>query len=349
MIERDQLKRLPKAELHCHLDGSLRPETLLELASELSVPLPTDDPEALARYMHVDDARHLEDYLDRFELTISVLQSETAIERAAYELCADSAAEGIWYLEVRNAPILNTRSGLRIEAALEAALAGFRRAEQDYPIRVGFIFCALRHMDPSVSTDMARLAVSYRDRGVVAFDLAGPEAAFPAAAHAAAFAYAREHDFAVTVHAGEGAGAPSVREAVHACGAHRIGHGTRLHEDESLTQYVIDRRIPLEICLTSNVQTQAVPSYDRHPLREYFDRGAVVTLNTDNRLMSATTLTDEYSYAARHLGFTWDELVSVALAGFEHAFVPWEERRTLLARARAELAPIPGAGRRIPA
>lgn len=348
MIDRDQLRRLPKAELHCHLDGSLRPATLLELAREHSVHVPAESPDALATYMHADDARHLEDYLERFALTISVMQTEAAIERIAYELCEDAVADGIWYLEVRNAPLLNTRSGLSVEGALDAALRGFHRAEKELGIVVRFIVCALRNLDPAVSLEMAHLAVAFRDRGVVAFDLAGPEAGNPAAAHAAAFALAREHDLAVTVHAGEGDGGSSVRQAVHACGAHRIGHGTRMFEDESLAKFVTDRRIPLEICLTSNVQTQAVASYESHPLRAYFERGTVVTLNTDNRLMSATTLTDEFWYASRHLGFTWDELCAVAIAGFESAFIPWEARIALVSRAQAEIASL-SRPRRIPA
>jgi adenosine deaminase len=348
-MDRELLRRLPKAELHCHLDGSLRAATLLELARERGVAMPAHSVEEVAAYMHADDARHLEDYLARFELTIAVMQTEQAIERVAYELCEDAAAEGVRYLEVRNAPLLNTRGGLSIDAALDAALAGCRRGEREHDITVRFILCSLRHLDPAVSLEMARLAVAYRDRGVVAFDLAGPEAAFPAAAHAAAFAYARENDLAVTVHAGEGAGADSVRQAVHLCGAHRVGHGTRLHEDDRLTTYVADRRIPLEVCLTSNVQTQAVPSYEVHPLRAYYDRGVVVTLNTDNRLMSATTLTDEYWYAARHLGFTWQELCDIALAGFEHGFVHWSQRRELVAEARSTIASITAPARRISA
>ena len=174
----------------------------------------------------------------------------------------------------------------------------------------------------------------------MAFDLAGGELGNPAAPHAAAFAYAREHDLACTCHAGEGAGASYVREAVHVCGAHRIGHATRLIEDESLTQYVNDRRIALEICLTSNVQTHAVESYEEHPLRRYYDRGMNVVLNTDNRLMSGTTLTDEYLLAAKALGFTFDELAEVALNGFTSAFVPWQERAALVERARIEIAAL---------
>jgi adenosine deaminase len=180
---------------------------------------------------------------------------------------------------------------------------------------------------------MAQLAVEFKNEGVVAFDLAGGEKGNSAARHAAAFLYAREHNLAVTVHAGEGDGPQSVREAVHICGANRIGHGTRLIEDPELTQYVNDRRIALEVCLTSNVQTRVAESYATHPFREYFDQGLNVTLNTDNRLMSATTLTDEYVYAAEHLGFTMEELAGVALNGFESAFLPWEERLMLIEEA----------------
>jgi len=192
-------------------------------------------------------------------------------------------------------------------------------------------------MAPDVSLELAQLAVAYRRRGVVGFDLAGGEAGNPAALHAPAFFYAREHDMACTCHAGEGYGAASVRQAVHICGAHRIGHATRLIEDESLTDYVNDRRIALEICLTSNVQTRAAHSYETHPFRRYFDRGLNVVLNTDNRLMSGTTLTDEYEHAAKHLKFGLDELCTVALNGFESAFLPWPERSRLIERARAEI------------
>ncbi len=190
--------------------------------------------------------------------------------------------------------------------------------------------------------ELARLAVSYRHRGVVGFDLAGGEAGNPAWVHAQAFAYARDHDLACTCHAGEGADALSVRQAVHACGADRIGHATRLIEDESLTQYVNDRRIALEICLTSNVQTRAVASYEEHPLRRYYDRGMNVVLNTDNRLMSGTTLTDEYMHAAGTLGFSFDELCDVAMNGFRSAFIPWQEREVLIAAARTEIAALRG-------
>jgi adenosine deaminase len=338
----DVLRRLPKAELHCHLDGSVRPETLIELGKEYKQPMPATDADALREYMRVDDARHLEDYLARFGVTLSIMQTADALERIAYELAIDAGREGVRYIEVRYAPVLNTRLGLSLGDAVEAPLRGLARAERDGGAMGRVIICGLRNLSPDTSMELARLAVSYKSRGVVAFDLAGGELGFPASAHAAAFAYARENDLACTCHAGEGADASSVREAVHVCGANRIGHATRLIEDESLTQYVNDRRIALEICLTSNVQTHAVETYEEHPLRRYFDRGMNVVLNTDNRLMSGTTLTDEYVHAATALDFTFDELSEIAINGFASAFVPWEDRERLISSARAEIAALRG-------
>jgi adenosine deaminase len=337
-ITSDLLRRLPKAELHCHLDGSVRAETLLELAREYKQPIPRDDADALREFMRVDDARSLEDYLAKFDVTLAVLQTAEALERVAYELAIDAGRDGVRYIEVRFAPVLNVRGGLSLGEAVEAPLRGLERAMRDGGAVGRVIICGLRHLSPAVSLELARLAVAYSTRGVVGFDLAGGELGNPASPHAAAFEFAQAHDLACTCHAGEGADASSVREAIHRCGAHRIGHATRLIEDEALTQYVNDRRIPLEICLTSNVQTRAVVSYEAHPLRRYFDRGLNVVLNTDNRLMSGTTLTDEYLHAARSLDFTFDELARVARNGFASAFLPWEQRSKFLADFDAELA-----------
>ena len=334
---RDLLRRLPKAELHCHLDGSLRPATMLELGRELDRPMPAPDADSLRDYMTVDDAQNLEDYLERFAITLSVMQTEPALERIAYELAEDSATDGVRYIEVRYSPALNVREGLSLEQAVEAPLRGLARAEADHGIKGRVIVTAIRNMAPSVSQELAELAVAYRQRGVVGFDLAGGEAGNPAKAHRKAFEYARSHELACTCHAGEGDGADSVRQAVHVCGAHRIGHATRLIEDTSLTDYCNDRRIALEICLTSNVQTHATESYATHPFREYYDRGLNVVLNTDNRLMSDVTLTDEYVHAAQSLDFDFDELARVALNGFESCFLPHEERVQLVADAQRDI------------
>jgi adenosine deaminase len=341
--DRALLRRLPKAELHCHLDGSVRPETLLELAREHHVPMPADDVEALRDFMIVRDARNLEDYLTRFDITLAVMQTADSLDRIAYELAEDAAAEGVRYIEMRYSPVLNTHHTLSLGDAVEAPLRGLERARRDHGVAGRLIICALRNLPPGISLELARLAVAYRQRGVVGFDLAGGEMGHPASEHAAAFAHARDHGLACTCHAGEGAGAESVREAIYACGAQRIGHATRLIEDPSLTEYANEQRIALEICLTSNVQTRVAESYEAHPLRRYFDAGLNVVLNTDNRLMSGTTLTDEYAHAARHLDFSFDELCTVALNGFESAFLPADERRELVAAATAEIAALRGA------
>ena len=336
-IDRESLRQLPKAELHCHLDGSVRATTLIELGEDLGVVMPRQTPTALAAYMHVLDARHLEDYLERFEVTLAVMQTEAALERIAYELAIDAAADGVRYLEVRYCPVLNQRGGLSLGATVEAPLRGLARAERDTGIVARTIITALRTHDPKTSMELARLAAEYRGRGVVGFDLAGAEAGYPATDHVAAFAFAREHDVLCTCHAGEGDGAHSIGQAVHGCGVHRVGHATRLIEDEALMDYVGEHRIPLELCLTSNVQTRVARSYGEHPMRQYFDRGLTVVLNTDNRLMSGVTLTDEYAAANVHLGFTFDELCTVAMNGFASGFLPAAERLSLKARVQADL------------
>jgi adenosine deaminase len=339
-IDRELLRRLPKAELHCHLDGSVRPQTLLDLAGEYGITMPRTDADALGEHMTVRDAHNLEDYLARFTVTLSVMQHREGLDRIAYELAKDAHADGVWYLEVRFAPVLNLGAGLTAPEVVEAVVKGLSRGEAECGIVARVIVTALRDLDPSVSLEMARLAVDFRRNGVVGFDLAGGEAGHPASQHAAAFDYARSHDMCCTCHAGEGDGAQSVREAVQACCAHRVGHGTRLFEDPSLMDFVNDRRIPVEICLTSNVQTRATQSYRTHPLRRYFDAGLNVVLNTDNRLMSATTLTDEYAHAARHLDFSFADLSAIALNGFDSAFLHYQERQDFIARARQAIATL---------
>lgn len=337
VLTSDLLRRIPKAELHCHLDGSVRPATMLELARDQHVAMPEDDPDALRDYMRVDDARNLEDYLARFGHTLSVMQTDEAMERIAYELAEDCAKEGVRYLEARYAPILNVEGELSLAQAVEAPLRGLRKAEREYGITARVIVCAIRNMDPATSLALARLAVDFKGDGVVGFDLAGGEAGNPASAHAAAFAHAFEHGLPCTCHAGEGDGASSVADAMHNCHAHRIGHGTRLIEDPVLLSEARDRGVAIECCLTSNLQTHAVRSLDEHPLRRYFDAGLQVSINTDNRLMSGTDLVREYGLAAKHLGFTFDELLQVARIGFTNAFLPEAERQALLARVDADL------------
>ncbi|HEX6104284.1 MAG TPA: adenosine deaminase [Gemmatimonadales bacterium] len=340
MPTRELITRLPKAELHTHLDSSLRPETMIELGRATGFDLPYREPEALRRFMVVSDAHDLEDYLARFEYTIPLLQSEEAIERVSYEMVEDAARDNIRYLEVRYCPWLSRRKGLSMERALEAELRGLARGERDFGVVTRVINCSLRHYDPDVSLEIARLSVAYRDRGVVAFDLAGGEAGRPARAHAKAFDVAVEGCLGITVHAGEAAGADSIADALQRCHADRIGHGTRLYEDPRLRDYVRDRRILLEINITSNVQTRAVPSAAAHPVRQYFEAGLAVTLCTDGWLMAGISLSDEYWLAHTELGFTRGEIDRMILHAFEGAFLPWPERQQLVARATAELRAI---------
>jgi adenosine deaminase len=339
-ISRDLIKRIPKAELHCHLDGSVRPATLLELGRKYGVSMPADTPEALAHHMYVRDARHLEDYLTRFDVTLSVMQSAKSLERVTYELAEDAAADGVRYIEVRYAPVLNQVRGLTLEEAVEAPVRALERARRDHGITGRLIVCALRHLSSDLSLEFARLAVAFQGKGVVGFDLAGGEAGHPASVHRAAFDYAHANGMWCTCHAGEGAGAESVAEAVHVCGAQRIGHGTRLGENPRLADELAERGTVIEACLTSNVQTRAASSYAAHPLRGWFDRGMRVTLNTDNRLMSGVTLTDEYAHAARELQFSLDELCTLARNGFEGAFLPDDEKQAMLATVDREFAAL---------
>jgi adenosine deaminase len=339
-VTRERLLALPKAELHVHLDGSLRVDTLLELGREAGVELPGREPEALASRMRAPDAGDLASYLEAFATTLSVLQTAGALERAAYELAEDAAAENVRYMEVRYSPVLHSDGGMSLEETVEAPLRGLSAAEETLGIRTGLIVCGIRSQPPSVSRELAELAVAYQDQGVVAFDLAGAEAGHPAREHREACRWAAEHHLPVTVHAGEAEGAWSIAQALHDCHARRIGHGTRLWEDPELEAFVNDFRIPLEVCLTSNVQTGVTPAVSRHPFRRYLDAGLVVTLNTDNRLISGTTLTREYQRAQRELGLDWDELTTVALMGFQAAFLPYADKVSLLEEVEKETATL---------
>jgi adenosine deaminase len=343
-VTRELLRRLPKTDLHVHLDGSVRPETLIDLAQKQGVQLPRWDADELRDYMHVTDAQNLVDYLSRFDVTLSVMQTAEALERIAFELAEDAAAENVYYMEVRYSPVLNIRAGLTLQQAVDAPLEGLRRARELFGIRTGVIICGLRNMSPLTSMDLADLTLQFKGHGVVAFDLAGAEYNYPAKKHREAFYRVINANIAATIHAGEAYGPESIHQALHYCNANRIGHATRLFEDPDLMAYVNNFRIPLEICLTSNVQTKAVPSFEQHPLRLYYDEGLVVTLNTDNRLMSATTVTDEYWRAHEHLAFTWDELCDIAIMGFESAFLPHHEKLQLVNRVKEEIALVAAAG-----
>jgi adenosine deaminase len=340
MLTRELIGRLPKAELHVHLDGSLRAETMIELAADARVVLPSYEAEPLRQFMLVDDASSLQDYLDRFDLTIPLLQTPAAIERVAYEMVEDAARDNLRYLEVRYCPHLSQREGMSLHEVMEAELRGLARGERDFGVVARVINCSLRHYDPAVSVEIAECSVAFRKRGVVAFDLAGGEAGRPPGIHRAAFDIAARGWLGITVHAGEAAGADSVADAILSCHADRIGHGTRLFENPDLQAYVRDHRTLIEVNITSNVQTRAVRKASEHPVRGYFDAGLNVTLCTDGWLMAGVSLSDEYWLAHTQLGFGRDQIDRMILNAFEGAFLPWPERQRLLESVRKELAEI---------
>ncbi len=333
LLDRETILAWPKAELHCHLDGSLRLATMLDLAREQDQPdlLPADDEAGLAAELAtVDQSATLEEYLAWFGYSIPLMQTRDALHRIAYELAEDAARENVRYLEVRYGPILHTEAGLTMWQVSDAVLAGLRDAERDHGIRTGVIVCGLRDRFESASLAQAELAASYRGKGVIGFDLAGGERGNPAEMHGAAFYLARKELLNITVHAGESFGPASIRQALFKCGAHRIGHGVTLGQDPELLRYVVDRQIPLEVCPTSNVQTHVVASYEAHPVAEYVRAGVPVTINTDNRLFSRTTVTDELWLAHTRCGIPAAALREIVLNGFRHAFLRHGEKLALL-------------------
>jgi adenosine deaminase len=340
-VSEELLRALPKTDLHCHLDGSLRLATLLDLAEKQQVKLPADTPEGLAKAIHMGETcASLEDYLVAFDVTLAVLQTEEALYRAAYELAADCAAENVRYLEVRYSPVLHTRRGLKPTTIVDAVLDGLRHAKRDAGIKSNVIICGIRHMDPQTSVRLAELAVAYKGKGVVGFDLAGAEEGHPARHHREAVQLILDNNVNVTIHAGEAYGPDSIAQAVHKCGAHRIGHGVRLRESGDLLNYVNDHRIPLEMCPSSNVQTGSVPDFASHPLKFYFDFGLRVTVNTDNRLITDTSVTKELLLAHREMGFTLEDLCTVLVQGFKSTFLPFREKQDLLRAVNAEIADV---------
>ena len=341
MLSRDLIARLPKAELHTHFDGCLRPSTMIDLARAAKVDLPSTDPGELERFMVVRDARNLEDYLKRFDITVALLQTPEAIERVAYEMVEDAAADRLRYLEVRYCPHLSTHGGLTMDEVVAAESRGLRRGERDFGVLTGIINCSLRHYSPERSSEIAEHSVRCKPLGVVAFDLAGGEAGRPPGVHGDAFDIALAGGLAITVHAGEAAGPESIAEAIRRCHAMRLGHGTRLFEDPALQELVRTRGILIEINLTSNLQTRVVATASHHPVRRYVDAGLAVTLCTDGWLMSGTTLTNEYVLAHQALGFTRAEVDRMILAAFEGAFLPGPEKQRLYASVRNELEAIP--------
>jgi len=338
----DEIRCAPKILLHDHLDGGLRPQTLIELARDAGYGhLPTDNADELAEWFRlIADSGSLERYLKSFEHTVAVMQTREGLARVAAECAEDLAADGVVYAEVRFAPELHTDGGLSLNQVVEAVLEGFAAGATTGAIRIGALLTAIRHAARSM--EIAELMVRYRDAGVAGFDIAGPEAGYPPTRHLDAFEYLQRENAHFTIHAGEGFGLPSIWQAIQWCGADRLGHGVRIIDDIAeghgcglpklgrLAAYVRDKRIPLEMCPTSNVHTGAARSVAEHPiglLRRLFFR---VTVNTDNRLMSATSLSEEFTRLVAAFDYGWDDLEWFTINAMKSAFLPFDERLELI-------------------
>ena len=342
-FKKEFIRKLPKVLLHDHLDGGLRPQTVIELAKDQKYKkLPTTDSDELVKWFgRGAKRRSLPLFLKGFDHTCGVMQTEEALERVAYEMMEDMKRDGVVYVETRFAPVFHTRKGLDVHKVVMAVLRGLERGKEDFGVYYGLIICAMRHMDPSVSLGMAELTADFRNRGVIGFDLAGEEGGFPPKKHIDAFHYIQRENFNITIHAGEGFGKESIWQAIQWCGAHRIGHATRLVEDMrvkgsevlsmgTLAQYVLDKRIPLEICLTSNVHTGAVKKIEEHPFGIYYRYKFRCTLNTDDRLMSKITLTDEYCTAAEVFNLNIEDLEKLTINAMKSAFMPYKQRIAII-------------------
>jgi len=345
-ITHSDIVKAPKALLHDHLDGGLRPETILELADAVGHPLPAADAEALGNwFVAAADSGSLERYLETFAHTVAVMQTEAGLHRVARECALDLAADGVVYAEVRYAPEQHLERGLSLDAVVDAVNAGFvagcaEAAALGRPIRVGVLLTAMRHA--ARSQEIAELAVRYRDAGVVGFDIAGAEAGFPPTRHLDAFEYLQRENFHFTIHAGEAFGLPSIWQAIQWCGADRLGHGVRLVDDITgspgagdavlgrLAAYVRDKRIPLELCPSSNVQTGAAASIAEHPIGILHDLRFRVTVNTDNRLMSGTSMSREMTLLCEAFGWGWAELRWLTINAMKSAFIPFDERLAII-------------------
>ncbi len=351
-----EIRTVPKVLLHDHLDGGLRPRTVLELAQETGYQgLPADNEEELTQRLTEGAHRgHLEIYLDAFRHTVGVMQTPEALRRVAAECAedlaadgvvyADLAADGVVYAEVRFAPELHTERGLSLDEVVEAVLDGFRQGSANQAIqgRGITVYALLTAMRTAArSLEIAELAVRYRDRGVVGFDIAGAEAGWPPSRHLDAFQYIKRENFHITIHAGEGFGLPSIWEAVQWCGTERLGHGVRIVDDIQISQegsvrlgrlsaYIRDRRIPLEMCPTSNVQTGAAPSIALHPIRLLRQLSFRVTVNTDNRLMSQVSLSSEFARLVEEFGYGWTDIEWLTVNAMKSAFAGFDERLHLI-------------------
>ena len=357
---RERIRRAPKVVLHDHLDGGLRPETIIELAGETGyMDLPTTDPAGLAAWMQRGaNRKDLTLYLETFAHTVGVMQTPEAVARVARECAEDLAADGVVYAEVRFAPELHVERGLTLDGAIEAVLDGFARGSAGTGLTIRAICTAMRHLDRSA--EVAEAAVRWRDHGVVAFDIAGPEDGHPPDDHLDAFQYCHRENFHITIHAGEAYGPRSIWKALQFCGAERLGHGIRIIEDVAadgpgertlgrLAHYMRDRRIPLEVCPTSNINTGVFASMAEHPIDTLVDLRFRVTVNTDNRLMSNVSMTSEMAALVDAFGYGWARLRWLTVNAMKSSFLPFRERLQMIeAVIKPGYAPLEAARGRPP-
>ncbi|HHK67465.1 MAG TPA: adenosine deaminase [Candidatus Acetothermia bacterium] len=329
---------LPKIDLHVHLDGSMRLDTVMEMAGSLPPEIRSTLPEDLKSALIPPERCSLEEYLEAFQITVATLQTEEALERAAYELCEDAANENVIYMEIRFAPLLHTQLDLKPRDVVAAVLKGMHRAEADFPIRTGLILSALKPEGTERSIEAAQLAAQFFGKGVVGFDLAGPERSYPPQIHHEAVEFAHAAGLHVTIHAGEGCCPEQIKEAVD-LGTERIGHGVYLFKNPATEDLVAERGIPLEVCPTSNLQISGLmETYADHPLKRYLDLGIKVTVNPDNRLMSQIDLTHELEAVTEAFDLTREELGRILLTSAEAAFAEDRLKEELKEKIKAKFA-----------
>jgi adenosine deaminase len=337
--DKSWIHQLPKVDLHLHLDGSVRVETIMELAEQQGILLPAYSKEMILPYMQVnDECASLKDYLSKFDFTTRFLQTGDALERVAYEIVEQAASHNCRYVEVRFAPQLHRRNGLSAEEAIHYVIAGLRRGEKQFHVRARTIAICMRNHIREDNLEVIEAAARYLGKGIVAVDLAGDEASYPPLLFREVFALSHKRGIPVTIHAGEAGGADNIYEAFTHLGAARIGHGVRLKESEPILKMVTKNRVPLEMCPVSNIQTKAVAAWNDYPIREYFDQGIMVTVNTDNPSVSGTSITKEYIILAEKFGFTKHELGMIIMNGAEASFLELTEKKAFLRELQAELS-----------
>ncbi|NOU93686.1 adenosine deaminase [Paenibacillus sp. LMG 31456] len=326
----DIVQKMPKVDLHLHLDGCVKPDTIMILAEEQGISLPVTDKEQLLPYLQVaENCSSLTQYLSKFDFTVPFLQTAEALQRVAYEAVEQSAGHYCKYIEVRFAPQLHRDKGLSVDEAIFWVIEGLKQGERRFGVKVRVIAICMRNHSAQANREVIEAAANYMGKGLVAVDLAGDEASYPAANFRDTFALARKLGIPITIHAGEAAGPANIYEAITHLGAVRIGHGVRVQENPAIMEIIKERRIPLEMCPVSNIQTKAVTDWDMYPIKHYFDQGLILTINTDNPTVSGTNITEEYKIITEKFGFTVPDLVTLVMNGVDASFLEANEKQSL--------------------